>query len=298
MAGAPASPPAGPYLALDEVYRAIEALPRGRPFTYGKSIQGRPLLGVELGPEGAARGSVLVAGVHALEWIGVACALGALRALAGSARRVVAFPLVNPDGYARVEADLRRGARRFRRGNARGVDLNRNFPTFFGRVSPAVRLLPWVFWPGPHPLSEPEIAGVAGHLATLQRQGLRLDRALSLHSFGNKVLFPHGGRWRPPHDAPEHRAAALALAARLGPEYQAIQSARWVPGAFAPGMELDYFHDHLGALSLLVECTGGGRQLRRPASFSEPFAWFNPPDPGPAVRRLAGPLAGFLDASP
>lgn len=289
------------YRPLDAIHAAILDAERqgARTFVFGKTRRGRPLLGLELGPRDAPRASVLVAGIHALEWIGVEAALATIDALLDrppTDRKVLVFPLLNVDGYLRVQEDLQQTRRRWRRGNARGVDLNRNFPSFFGGPSLSSRLLPWVFSAGPHPLSEPETSALAVSLESLARAGHRIDRALSLHSFGPKVLYPHGGRWRAPHDLDDHRRAAEGLRARLGDDYGISQVARWVPGAFAPGMEIDFFHEHFGALSLLVECSAGGRSAQAPASYLSPFAWFNPPDPRATALRLAPAMAWFLSA--
>src|SRR5690606_18480823 len=120
---------------------------------------------------------------------------------------------------------------------------------------------------GARPASEPEITAILGSLDALGRP---VERALSLHSFGRKVLYPYGGVWRRPsaHDA--HRRAARTIAHTL-PGYDVVQCSRWVPGAFAPGMELDHLHDRYGALAILVELGAGGAKLRDPATWLAPF---------------------------
>ncbi len=286
---AEALPGVGAYRGYAELVRALADLTAGgaRAELIGHSVRGEPLWCLVLGPEAATETTVLIAGIHPIEWVGVETGLATLARLvdAPPAHRVLVFPLVNVNGYRRVEADLRRGRRRFVRTNANGVDLNRNWPVSFrGRRGLTSIIAGWNFG-GPAPLSEPEVAAVVDRLDREARRG-RITRALSLHSVGRRILYPYGGRWRAPADAAAHRAAADRLRARLPARYAVGQSSRWVPGLFAYGMELDTLRDRYGALSLLVECSWGGASLARPASLLAPFRWFNPGD-----RAEAGAIA-------
>lgn len=102
----------------------------------GRSVQGRPIRLVEVGSQGGIR--VLVVGcVHGNEPAGIAVA-DALERLSPSGLDLWILPDLNPDGVA---ADTR--------GNAHGVDLNRNFPF---RWRPRTG----VYASGPRPLSERE----------------------------------------------------------------------------------------------------------------------------------------------
>lgn len=261
-----------------------------------RTHQGREVAGFELGPESAPR-ALLLGGVHAMEWIGVETAAGVfecLRSAAGAlTRRVLYVPILNVDGFARVEADLTSGKRRFRRTNAAGVDLNRNFPSHWRPQNGRGRLLPFLGHAGTGPRSEPEVDGLLTWLDA-RLDGASLDRALSLHSIGRRVLYPYGGQWAPPEDASAHRKAGTTLRNSFHERYKVTQCSRWVPGAFAYGLEIDHFHDHYGALSLLVECSGGGFRLTRPSTWLSPPRWFNPASPQSTAEGLAEALAGFL----
>jgi len=84
-------------------------------------VEGRPIEVVSFG-EGD-RTILLMAGVHGDEKSGVALVRRVLTRLkkcdpGGLSDRIVLMPLVNPDGYAAGT-----------RTNARGIDINRNFPT-------------------------------------------------------------------------------------------------------------------------------------------------------------------------
>jgi protein MpaA len=94
---------------------ALAAPAAARTHLLGRSLQGRPIVAYEVGnPQGTP---VLVVGcIHGNEPAGIAVA----RALARRSPRDLdlwVVPVLNPDGLAAGT-----------RGNARGVDLNRNFP--------------------------------------------------------------------------------------------------------------------------------------------------------------------------
>jgi hypothetical protein len=293
----------GPYRGYAEMLDQIEALAsRGfRLHVIGRSVEGEPLLALHYGaePRGSlARTTVVLSGVHPMEWIGVESHLRLLQRLVGSElgeRSVVAIPVVNPDGVRRVEGRLRalrlsQVRANFVRHNARGVDLNRNFDARWGRLGLVQRLLGGLFDPGSGAASEPEVVALAHHLAAC-----RVDRAISLHSFGGAVLFPSAWSTRPVHDEGEHRAWALRLARAIDPQrpYVAAACARWAKGIVAGGLELDWFHERHGAVSLLVECSRGGRGLT-PTRLLSPFAWFNPPNVDREAEAIASAIAPFV----
>jgi predicted deacylase len=237
--------------------------------------------------------SVVIAGLHAIEWIGVETALALAARLRGSPpvdRHVLVVALANPDGYRAIEDDLRAGRRRFRRSNARGVDLNRNWPTAFRG---GLRLPFGWNYGGPAACSEPEVAAIVRALDAECARGARVETGLSLHSFGRKLLVPYGARWRRPARWAELCARARAVQGRLTERYTIDQVSRWVPGAFAYGLEIDDLHDRYGACALLVECSFGGLS-RDPATWFEPFRWFNPPDPTRTARGIVDAVEPYV----
>jgi hypothetical protein len=281
----------GPYRGYGEVLAAIERLvDRGaRLAQIGRSVKGEPLFALHLGSDDpGARTGVTLSAVHPSEWIGVEVHLALLERLAGAdlgGRAVVSVPIVNPDGFLRVEGNLRAGRRRFVRHNARGVDLNRNFDASWHKKGLSQLLLPFLFSSGSRPASEPEVEAIAHALGPR-----RVDRAASLHSFGGVVLYPAAASAWPIVDAAEHLrwARRVGVAADARP-YRAIPASWWSLGFTSSGLDLDWFHERHGAISLLVECSRGGVGLR-PSRLLDPFAWFNPP----AIAEVAAPLGDAL----
>lgn len=292
----------GPYRGYGEMLATIRRLvDKGyRPHHIGRSVEGEPLLALHLGREALRggqgtpyRATVVLAGIHPNEWIGVETCFALLEQLLAfdlDDRTVIAIPIVNPDGIRRVDRNLRAGRRRFVRHNARGVDLNRNFDESWGKAGIVPRLLRGLFNPGPRAASEPEVEALAHHLSAV-----RVERAVSLHSFGGAVLFPLASSTARVHDAAEHEAWAwrIARSADAKRPYVAKSCARWAKGITAGGLELDWFHGRHGALSLLVECSRGGRSLQ-PARFFEPFAWFNPPRVAAEAAAISSALTPFV----
>ncbi len=289
----------GGYVGYTELIRRLVRLSDAgaRVESIGRSVEDNPLFAVVIGPDLAPNTTAMIAGIHPIEWIGVETLFAAVDRLVAEPprdRRIIAFPVVNVDGYRAVEADLRAGRIRWRRGNANGVDLNRNWPTHFKhRRWLKTRLIAGYNNGGPHPLSEPEVAALVATLDRVARSS-HIDVAVSLHCFGRMLLIPYGGRWRPPEATAMHRRAARVVQKRLKTRYRITPSSHWVPGAFAHGMELDHLHARYNATAILVECGRGGLSLRDPGSFLQPFRWFNPPVPERVSADLAAALEPFL----
>jgi protein MpaA len=112
----------------------------------GFSVEGRPIEAERLGPDGL---TLLVFGaIHGDEPGSAELCVRFLERLSRRAPPVgvVVAPVVNPDGLERNRKD-----------NARGVDLNRNFPAANWQLAH-----PPGYHSGAQPLSEPESAALAG----------------------------------------------------------------------------------------------------------------------------------------
>lgn len=133
----------------------------------GYSVDGRPIEAVRQGTATASRLLLVLGQMHGEEWPGplVVDKIRALPVPAGL--QVWTVRTMNPDG----------GAAR-RRYNARGVDLNANFPTRWTRTTRS----------GSRALSEPEAVAMARLLTWLQP-----DLVLSIHGFLAAVDTTGGG---------------------------------------------------------------------------------------------------------
>jgi len=124
----------------------------------------------------------IVAGQHAREWnaIEIAQTYVANWTAAGNPdANVVVVPVANPSGY-----NISKTVKRMQRGNASGVDLNRNFDAHF-KQSPPTYDKPWSS--GPCAGSEPETKLLLG---VFERYPPTV--VLNLHCYGRLIVVPHG----------------------------------------------------------------------------------------------------------
>jgi murein peptide amidase A len=108
-----------------------------RRVVLGRSVEGKPIIAFEVGDRTAGHRELVVGCIHGDETAGVAIARRLVH-VSPVGLDLWIVPLLNPDGAASGT-----------RSNARGVDLNRNFPWRW-------RPLQGVVYSGPRPLSEPE----------------------------------------------------------------------------------------------------------------------------------------------
>lgn len=180
--------------ALVEKHRwNIKACPDGVEWRQaGVSALGEPLLIADLGNVDAPLSVLVLSMVHPDEMTPLHATLALLNRLVRAPptdARVVVAPLVNPDGLWREKPS---------RSNARGVDLNRNFPA--SDWAPT-RRLPWKGklipdlrrFPGDRPATEPETLFQMG-LITM----LRPHRIVTLHAPWGLLDYdgPEAGRSR------------------------------------------------------------------------------------------------------
>ena len=168
----------------------------------GASVEGRPLLAVKIGPaaDAPSRPNVLFMGTHhAREWVSTEMAMRLIRWLADSApagllatRDIWVIPVENPDGYQYTFTNDRfwRKNRRVNGDGTFGVDLNRNYPEFWGYDDAGSSGSTGnETYRGPGPASEPEtkaiIAFHAAHPPVV---------SVSYHTYSGLVLYPYGFR--------------------------------------------------------------------------------------------------------
>lgn len=119
----------------------------------GRSVRGRAIYAYRIGNPLSTRKRVVIGQMHGNERAGY----DAARYLVATSRPTTidlwVVPTVNPDGLAA-------GTRK----NARGVDLNRNFPTAWAAVYPPSS----GYYQGPYPRSEPETRAIYDFLWTVR----------------------------------------------------------------------------------------------------------------------------------
>lgn len=263
--------PFSSYHTLDGAIAALRARAKLEEVCYGKSVCGRDLLAYRFGS--GARRVLYVANIHAMEFLGTEVILALAQALQDSTCEVWLIPCANPDGRMAAEELLQSGGRRFLRGNANGVDLNRNFTVHFDRDYWLHRMLPQIYRSGSAPFSEPETAALRNFLA-----GYPPHYALSLHAFGGWIFYPWGARREStPHDE-KFASIAKAMAARMQRPYRCRQLGKWARGFSGRGMEIDYLYGQHGTLAFLMELSQGGTSLADPRTWFRPTCWFNPPN--------------------
>lgn len=281
---------------------ALAARVGGELVPYGESVEGRPLLAVHVPSTRSAAPAILCsANIHGLEFIAGRVALGLLAALADGDPRVVdlraradlwVIPSLNPDGYARTFAAEGRAAVAPLRGNARGVDLNRNFPRpgggppsrlpFTGSGTPGAAT-----YRGPHPLSEPETAALDRLFAAR-----RFVASANLHSFMGTVI-PARVIDRPSYRTYRRLCRAFA-AAQPHRRYRRLASRLF--DAFT-GEQEDHQHHAYGTWAVCVEVFPVLASLRQHLSAPSAFWRFNPRDPAPWVANDVPGVAAFLAAA-
>ena len=307
--GAPPAPAPGggselaPYLAPAAQDGELDALAvrlGGEHVVYGASVEGRPLRALRL-PATAAGAPRLLCGamIHGVEWIAGQVALGLLRRLdlasAPDLRRraeLWVIPCINPDGRARTWEQRGHGRLPELRANARGVDLNRNFPLPPGaspsRLPGAGSTTPGApTYRGPAPLSEPETAALARLLADL-----RPHAAANLHSFMG-ALIPASVRDRPTYAAYAALCRAFC-AAQPGPRYRRLASRHL---DVYTGEQEDHQHHALDGWAICVETFTLAASFRQHLRAPSLFWRFNPRDPAPWVTSDVTGLFAYFNAA-
>jgi len=135
---APVMPAAVASAAGAPTARAARAV---RSILVGRSLRGRPIRALALGDPAAQRAALVIGCIHGNECAGAAVVSRLRASLPPPGTQLWLIPTFNPDGRATRT-----------RQNARGVDLNRNFPV--GWRAQGAPFSP--YYSGRRPLSEPE----------------------------------------------------------------------------------------------------------------------------------------------
>jgi hypothetical protein len=252
----------------------------GDPEEIGRTVQDRPILAWRAGA--GDRRLLVLANIHALEWVPTEVALAfalAFCAAPVAGVQAVIVPTFNADGRARVEEDLAAGRNAYRRGNAQGVDLNRDWSVHRDSTAIWKAIIPRRYAVSPASLSQPETRALDA-LAARER----FDAAASLHAFGGFFYYPWAGRQARTPDQDRFREVGREMRdAMTRRPYRPMQLGRWAFFFRGLGMELDHLYGRYGTLAFLVETTRSG--IQRPADLKSYFRWYNPRDPGPHAEQ-------------
>lgn len=267
------------------------------PVSLGLTVNNEPIWAFHVHDpaSGPPKKKLLVFGqLHPIEWIGAEVATQFLWEIAHDPPKDVdvwVIPIVNLDGRRVVEADLAAGQDRYRRGNANGVDLNRDFAV--NRTSTAIwrHIIPNRYTTSPAPLSQPETQAIDA-LAKAER----FDAAVSLHAFGGYIYYPWAGRYRRAPDHAELHRLGLVMADGQGDRaYTVKQLARWAFFFRGLGMELDHLYEEYGTMAFLMECSRSGIEPLHPSTWTGTFRLYNPRDPAHHRQLGAQALRALTD---
>jgi len=288
---------------LERTWRDFASVWGGRASVAGASVQGRSLPRYDFGREDGP--TVLLTGlIHAVEVIGSMALLDFMRDLASSRSdllrqaRFVVLPIVNPDSLHAMSARLAGGRRAFRRCNARGVDLNRNFPHVGGSAG-ARR--PWqlfsgstsrlsIYYGGPAPFSEPESQAVRD-----VAMAVRPHVSIGFHSFGNMLLYPWSFTSKPNPRARSYE--------RIGRDFRRAQPRK--PYSVMQARELyavtgdldDWLDAELGTYAFTVEVSRPSLSLLRPSRLTNPFCWMNPSEVRATVKNSTPGVSALVTSA-
>jgi murein peptide amidase A len=195
----------------------------------GKSVRGKPIKAAQIGDPVGERVVLVVGVIHGDERAGLRIVEALRRRISDPATlqgtELWLVPSVNPDGL-----------RMHTRKNARGVDLNRNFPFRWRGGVPRSS----GYYPGPRPASEPETKAVMAFARRIQP-----DLSVWYHQPWGAVLACHG---RP----------------QLGAEYANLVGMRTsCRGKGLRGTAISWeAHSFRGSTAFVVELGAGGISQR------------------------------------
>lgn len=172
----------------------------------GKTVENRDIKALRIIPRRLAgnkdrRKIIVDATIHAREWLATSSILLIINQMIKSFSddeqslrqryEWVFLPVLNPDGYLyshNVDRFWRKNRQPYFIGFCTGVDLNRNFNVSFG--TDGVSFIPCMgTYCGPMAASEPETRAIQQFL---MKEGSKTDLYVTLHAYGNMLLFPYG----------------------------------------------------------------------------------------------------------
>ncbi|KAF2896454.1 hypothetical protein ILUMI_09719 [Ignelater luminosus] len=260
------------YLRHDEINAYLDQLAEDCPNlvsleTIGKSYEGRALKLVKISTNSSANKPIIFidAGVHAREWIAPPVALYAIQQLVENEKNLKLLekidwhilPVVNPDGYEYTHKTNRLWRKTRKPGIiCRGTDGNRNYDFHWAEIGSSNTECSETYH-GKHAFSEPEIVLVRDHV--LQNKD-RIKLYISLHSYGQLILYP----WSYTTEKPEDHEELDALGELVAESIKKVANTNYVVGSSTSilreiaGSSSDWVKGVGGvALSYTIELPGG-----------------------------------------
>ncbi|XP_017027305.1 carboxypeptidase B1 [Drosophila kikkawai] len=267
---------------LDELAAAYPS--RVKVEVAGKSYEKRDIKTITISNGDGKTGKKVIfldAGIHAREWIAHAGALYVIHQLvenfAANSDLLkdfdwVILPVVNPDGYEYTHTTTRlwRKTRKPISSSCYGTDANRNFDFHWGEVGASSYSCSDTF-KGETAFSEPETQILRDLLLDLTGRG---KFYLTLHSYGNYLLYPWGytsalpSTWRDIDEVAQAGAAAIKSA--TGTKYT-VGSSTNVLYAAAGGSDDYAFGVANFPVSITMELPAGGTGFNPSASQIQGF---------------------------
>jgi len=195
------------YLEAEEMVAWLQNLAKisekMKLVTIGKTYEERDIHIVKVNSDNVNLPVIFIdAGIHSQEWIAPAATLYLIERLVKASEKgdqsVKSFqwhiiPLANPDGYAftRISSENRywRKNRVINPGSeCKGVNLNRNFDVGYGIGAASDDPCDISNYKGREPFSENETRAIKGHIQNTSN----IQAAISVHAYGNVLLYPWG----------------------------------------------------------------------------------------------------------
>ncbi|XP_014243896.1 carboxypeptidase B-like [Cimex lectularius] len=267
------------YNTLETINEYVDYLARSRPDivtkeVIGYSYQKSPITALHIHNDERAtveKPSILIdAGIHAREWISPAVGLCILSQLVENYEdnkylidkvNWYIVPMLNPDGYNYTwhgDRFWRKNRQKIPNSHCLGIDLNRNFGYKYGGIGTSKLPCEEIFG-GNGPFSEYESRALRDYAAKLPN--LRLY--LTMHSYGNFLIFPWGWTYERPADYDDlYRVADRARNAmeKVWGHRYTIGTPGDTTGLGAGGSD-DYMKAVLGVkYSYTFELPGGGEE--------------------------------------
>jgi len=227
------------FLSAKAMYSWLEQLAARYPQqmqlgSIGRTGEGRDIKVVKMNVNSSLPTIFIDAGIHAREWISPASILFFIEKMVkrmnkGKGQKELdrfqwhIIPLANPDGYEYTRSNdrmWRKNTVANPGSSCIGVDLNRNFPEGYG-IGASRDPCSEVFQ-GPHPFSELESRALRDYLHSLRR----VKAAISVHSFGNVLIYPWGYKTQ----QHERRVPLASLANDISQAIFARTGERYEPG--------------------------------------------------------------------